>query len=166
MKKISTLNLPLILITGFGVVATLFFLYLFVYNKATDTVKRSLTIQKAYPNIKPQEFINQLNSTAKEFGFSYIQIYTDNSTFLISLYSTTEIEKVNSISKNGLAYTVVNLVLYDLGNGTAIVGNNPYIWDIIYDSKILDEYAQEYSVKISGILDRVYLELKEKKKSI
>lgn len=166
MEKRSSINLPLILITGFGVLATLFFLYLFVYNKATDTVRKDLTIQKAYPRVKPQEFVNQLFYTAKEEGFSYNLVYTDNSTFLINLYSIKEIEKAKSVNPNAIAYVGVNLAVYDLRNGTAVVGNNPYIWDIIYDSKVLDEYAQDYSSRVSGMLDKVYFTLGEKKKSI
>lgn len=166
MEKKTNLNLPLIIITGFGIIATLFFIYYFTYNKAVDTVRKDLTIQKAYPKVKPQEYITQLSHTFAEEGFSVHQIYTDNKTFVITVYFQKEIEKAVSLNPVAAAYTTVNLVVYDLGSGTAVVGNNPYIWDIVYEDKVLDEYAQSYAQKVSQLLDKVFLTLKEKKKSI
>lgn len=166
MEKKTSLNLPLIIITGFGVLATLFFVYYFTYNKAIDTVRKDLTIQKAYPKVKPQEYITQLSYTFAEEGFSVQQVYTDNKTFLVTISSQKEIEKAISLNPVAAAYTTVNLVIYDLGNGTAVVGNNPYIWDIIYEDRVLDEYAQSYAEKISRLLDKTFLTLREKKKSI
>lgn len=166
MEKKTSLNLPLIIITGFGILATLFFVYYFTYNKAIDTVRKDLTIQKAYPKVKPQEYITQLSYTFAEEGFSVQQIYTDNKTFVVSIVSTKEIERAVSLNPVAAAYTTINLVIYDLGNGTAVVGNNPYIWDIIYEDKVLDDYAQSYAQKVSDLLDKVFLTIKEKKKSI
>lgn len=166
MEKKTTANLPLILITGFGVLATLFFIYYFTYNKAIDTVRKDLTIQKAYPKVRPQEYIIQLNHTFTEEGFSVHQVYTDGKTFVVMITSTKEIEKALSFNPVASAYTTVNLVVYDLGNGTAVVGNNPYIWDIIYEDKTLDEFAQNYSEKVNDLLDKTFITLKEKKKSI
>lgn len=166
MKKKAALNIPFIVITAFGVIATIFFVYYFTYSKAVDTVRKDLVIQRAYPKIKPQEFINQLPYTASEYGFSINQIYTDNSSFIIALYSNKEIEKALSIGPMATAYTTITFVVYDLGNGTAVIGYNPYIWDIIYENKTLDDLAWQYSEKIVDIFDKTYLTIKEKKKSI
>ncbi|MEZ0323465.1 MAG: hypothetical protein ABWJ98_04050 [Hydrogenothermaceae bacterium] len=166
METKTTKNIPFIVITGFGIVATLFFIYFFVYNKAVDTVRKDLVIQKAYPKIKPQEFITEFSFVASKYGFSVSQIYTDNRTFLVNIYSQKEIEQLINLNPIALAYINVSLVIYDLGDGTAVVGNNPYIWDIIFEDKNLDDKAQNYSQTISDLLDNVYLSIKEKKKSI
>ncbi|MCX7760614.1 MAG: hypothetical protein N2Z81_05440 [Hydrogenothermaceae bacterium] len=166
METKTSKNIPFIVITGFGIIATLFFIYFFVYNKAVDTVRKDLVIQKAYPKIKPQEFITELIFIASKSGFSISQIYTDNRTFLVNIYSQKEIDQVINLNPNALAYINVGLVIYDLGDGTAVVGNNPYIWDIIFEDKNLDERAQEYSQTVSNLLDNVYLSIREKKKSI
>ncbi|MEJ5172813.1 MAG: hypothetical protein WHT47_03790 [Hydrogenothermaceae bacterium] len=166
METKTSKNIPFIVITGFGIVATLFFIYFFVYNKAVDTVRKDLVIQKAYPKIKPQEFITELSFVASKSGFSVSQIYTDNRTFLVNIYSQKEIDQVINLNPNTLAYINVSLVIYDLGDGTAVIGNNPYIWDIIFEDRNLDDRAQEYSQTVSNLLDNVYLSIKEKRKSI
>lgn len=166
MEKKNSFNIPLIVITGFGILLTLFFVYYFTYNKAVDTVRENLVIQRAYPKIKPQEFINQLPYIASEEGFSINQIHNNESSFIITLYSPKEIEKALSIGPMATAYTVLTFVIYDLGNGTAVIGYNPYIWDIIYENRVLDEMAQQYSENIIKIFDRTYLTIKEKRKSI
>lgn len=165
-KKKADLNVPFIVITGFGIFVTLFLVYFFVYNKAIDTVREDLTIQKAYPNIKPQEFITELQFISKEYGFSVYQIYSKNSTFLLNINSEKELNDLDGFSPSALVYTNVTIALYDLGNGTAIVGTNPYIWDIIFEDKNLDQKAENYSKTINSMLDKVYLSIKQKKKAI
>jgi len=76
-------NWPFIIITGFGIIATLIFLYIFVYGLAVNTVKSAALLEKAYPHIKPQEYMNIFKRQAAANGLKIIKITQENSLFLI-----------------------------------------------------------------------------------
>ncbi len=164
MKK--NLNYPFIIITAFAIIASLIMVYMFVYQKAINSVRSAALIEKAYPNTKPEEYINQLRIQAKKNNLKIIEISKTEKTFIIQLINPKLLEKLININPGASVLTIVNLSIYDLGNGTAVVGNNPYLWDIMIPSNYVDNLAENYSKDLSKILDDIYWELKKKKEAL
>lgn len=159
-------NWPFIIITGFGIIATLIFVFIFVQNMAINTVKSSVLLEKAYPHIKPQEYLNHLKIKAKKNNLRIVELRQDKGYFLIQLINDKKLDEVLAISPQVAPLAIINLVIYDLGDGTAIVGNNPYIWDIVYPSSVVDDLAESFSNEISDILDSIYWDIKKEKQML
>ncbi|WP_457641470.1 hypothetical protein [Persephonella sp.] len=162
MKK----NWPFIIITGFGIFATFVFLYFFVYGMAVNTVRSSVLIEKAYPNIKPAEYINELRLKAKKNNLKLIEVRSEKNYYLVQIIDEKKLDEILSLSPKFAPLSIINFVIYDLGNGTAVVGNNPYIWDIVAPDNYIDDVAEEFSVELSDILDSIYWDLKKRKESL
>jgi len=47
-----------------------------------------------------------------------------------------------------------------------VVGNNPYLWDIMIPSNYVDDLAENYSKELSTILDDIFWEIKKKKEAL
>ncbi len=162
MKK----NLPFIIITGLGIFATLFLLYFFVYNMAVETVRSAIFIERAYPNIKPEEYVNELKLSAKKNNLTLIEIKNKDSYYLLQMYDENIIDTLSKISPNLVSIGVINLVVYSVANGTGIVANNPYLWDIAIPSNYVDDLAENFSNQLIDIFDGIYWQIKEKKKEL
>ncbi len=165
-QKTTELNYPFIVITAFGIVATLIFIFIFVYQKSISTVREKAIMERAYPKIKPQEYYYELKNIASKNGFTVKDLIIENNYFLVQLYSLNYIEKAKNISLSLPSMVVVTLSIYDLGDGTAVVGNNPYLWKILIENRNSDSLAKEYYELVNLVLNNVYYSLKEKKKSI
>ncbi|NPA12634.1 MAG: hypothetical protein GXO45_01460 [Aquificae bacterium] len=159
-------NWPFIIITGVGIFATMVFLYIFVYSLATNTVKSAVLLEKAYPHIKPQEFINFFLPKAEKNNLKVAQIKSGKGYFLIQITDEKVLNQLLDLAPQVAPLSIVNLVIYDLGNGTAVIGNNPYLWDIVIDSPKIDEIAENYSERLSDLLDSIYWDYKEKKEMV
>ncbi len=159
-------NWPFIIITGVGIVATLIFIFIFVQNMAINTVRSSVLLEKAYPHIKPQEYLNHLKLKAKRNNLRIIELRHDRGYFLIQLINDKKLDEILSISPQVAPLAIINLVIYDLGDGTAVIGNNPYIWDIVYPNSVIDELAESFSKEISDILDSIYWDIKKEKQML
>ncbi|NPA51605.1 MAG: hypothetical protein GXO22_01790 [Aquificae bacterium] len=162
MKK----NLPFIVITGLGIFATLFLLYFFVYNMAVSTVREAIFIERAYPNVKPEEYVNELKYSAQKNNLSIVEIKNENMYYLVQMYDESVIDKLAQISPNLVSIGVVNLVVYSVGNGTGLVANNPYLWDIAIPSSYVDDLAENFSNQLVDIFDGIYWQIREKKKEL
>lgn len=160
------LNWPLIVITGFGVVGVFIITFIFVQQLAIRTVKEAILLEKAYPKIKPQEYINELKIEAKKNKLTLIEIAKSDKVFVYQLIKKDLLKKFMEEFPNASISAVVTLSIYDLGDGTSIVATNPYIWDMILPSNYLDDIVQNYSQETSLILDDIYWKLKEKKKEL
>ncbi len=159
-------NWPFIIITGVGILATLIFIFIFVQNMAINTVKNSVLIEKAYPHIKPQEYLNHLKMKAIKNNLRVVELRQDRGYFLIQLINDKKLDEVLSISPQVAPLAIINLVIYDLGDGTAVIGNNPYIWDIVYPSSVIDDIAENFSNEISDILDSIYWDIKKEREML
>ncbi|WP_456400083.1 hypothetical protein [Persephonella sp.] len=162
MKK----NWPFIIITGFGILATLLFMYFFVYGLAVNTVRSSAVIEKAYPNIKPEEYINELKIKAQKNNIEILQIEREDNFYLIQIINREKMNKVSTLSPKFASLSVVTLSVYDIGNGTVLVGNNPYLWDVVSPDNLIDDIAEEYSEELSDLFDSIYWDLKKKKEKL
>jgi len=162
MKK----NIPFIVITSLGVVATIFLLYFFVYNMAVDTVRSSVLIEKAYPKIKPEEYVNELKISAQRNNLTLIEIQKGEGFFLLQLYDKTVLNKLAMISPQLVSIAVINVVIYPVQNGTGLVANNPYLWDIVIPSNYIDDLSENFSNQLKDVFDGIYWQIKEKKKEI
>jgi|GEM_PF-892753 len=165
-NQTKTPNYPFIVLTGFGIIATLIFLFIFVYQKSVSTVREKAIMERAYPKVKPQEYYYELKNIASKNGFTVLDIQTDTNYFLIQLYSKNFIEKAKNVSLSLPPMTVITLSIYDLGDGTAVVGNNPYLWRVLVEGKASDSLAKEYYELVDLMLNDVYYSLKEKKKKL
>lgn len=47
-----------------------------------------------------------------------------------------------------------------------MVGNNPYLWDIVVDSNYVDDLAESFEKELIDMFDSIFWSIKEKKKSI
>ena len=159
-------NWPFIIITGFGIIATLIFLYIFVYGLAVNTVKSAALLEKAYPHIKPQEYMNIFKRQAAANGLKIIKITQEKNLFLIQIVDEKQLEDILALAPQIAPLAVVNLVIYDLGDGTGVVGNNPYIWDIMIDNNKIDDMAESFSDRLSEILDSIYWKYKKEKEML
>lgn len=159
-------NYPFIIITAFGIIATLIFIFIFVYQKSISTVREKAIMERAYPKIKPQEYYYELKNIAAKNGFTVKDIVIEGNYFVVQLYSLNYIEKAKNISLSLPSMIVITLSIYDLGDGTAVVGNNPYLWKILIKDRNSDNLAKEYYELVDLVLNSVYYSLKEKKKSI
>lgn len=165
-EKTNKPNYPFILITAFGIIATLIFVFTFVYQKSISTVREKAIMERAYPKIKPQEYYYELKNIAAKNGFKVKDIVIEENYFVVQLYSLNYIEKAKNISLALPSIVIVTLSIYDLGDGTAVVGNNPYLWRILVENRNSDSLAKEYYELVDLVLNSVYYSLKEKKKSI
>ncbi|NPA16831.1 hypothetical protein [Persephonella sp.] len=159
-------NWPFIIITGVGIFSTLVFLYIFVYGLATNTVKSAVLLEKAYPHIKPQEYMNFLQRKAKNNNLKIIDVRSEDRFFLVQIVDERRLNELLAIAPQIAPLSIVNLVIYDLGDGTGIVGNNPYVWDIVIDNPKIDEIAEEYSNQLSDILDSIYWDYKKEQEMV
>ncbi|SNZ10530.1 hypothetical protein SAMN06265182_1874 [Persephonella hydrogeniphila] len=159
-------NWPFIIITGAGILATFIFLYIFVYGLAVNTVKSAALLEKAYPHVKPQEYMNIFKREAKANNLKIIKISEEDNLFLIQIIDEKQLEDVIALAPQIAPLAVVNLVVYDLGDGTGVVGNNPYIWDILIDNSKIDEMAEDFSNRLSDILDSIYWKYKKEKEML
>jgi len=162
MKK----NWPFIIITGSGIIVTLVFVYIFVYGLAVNTVKSAVLLEKAYPHIKPQEYINLLQKKAESNNLKIIKIVSERNLFLVQMVDEKLLEDVISLAPQISPLSIINLVIYDLGDGTGVVGNNPYLWDIVIDNPKIDEIAESFSDKLSDFLDSIYWDYKKGKETL
>jgi hypothetical protein len=165
-NQTKTPNYPFIVLTGFGIIATLIFLFIFVYQKSISTVREKAIVERAYLKVKPQEYYYELKNIASKNGFTVLDIQTDTNYFLIQLYSKNYIEKAKNVSLSLPPMTVITLSIYDLVDGTAVVGNNPYLWRVLVEGKASDSLAKEYYELVDLMLNDVYYSLKEKKKKL
>lgn len=159
------LNWPLIVITGFGVVGVFIITFIFVQQLAIRTVKEAILLEKVYPKVKPQEYINELKIEAKKIKLTLIEIAKSDKVFAYQLIKKDLLKKFIEEVPNASISAIVTLSIYDLGDGTSIVATNPYICDMILPSNYLDDIVQNYSQEISLILDDIYWKLKEKRRS-
>lgn len=156
-------NYPFIIITALAVIMTLIFVYLFTYQSAINTVRSAVLIEKAYPKIKPEEYINQLKIEAKKNKLQLKEIRKEKNIYLIQIINQELLDKLLSAPSVAIL-SIINIAVYDIGDGTAVVGNNPYLWDIISPNNYIDDLAESYSDRLSEIFDNVYWEIKKKKK--
>ena len=159
-------NWPFIVITGLGIIATLIFVYIFVYGLAVNTVKSAVLLEKAYPHIKPQEYMNILQKKAKSINLKIIKVSSEKNLFLIQMVDEKQLEDILSLAPQISPLSIVNLVIYDLGDGTGIVGNNPYLWDIVIDNPKIDEMAEGFSKRLSEFLDGIYWDYKKERETL
>ena len=159
-------NKPFWIITGIGIFSTLIFLYIFVYGLAVRTVQSSVLMEKAYPHIKPEEYLNELKLEAKKNNLKLIEVKSEKNYYLVQLINEKRLEEVISVSPQAAPLAIINVVIYDLGDGTGVVANNPYLWDIVYPSNYIDDIAQQFSEELSDILDGIYWEIKKKKEEL
>ena len=159
-------NKPLVIITGIGIFTTLVFLYIFVYGLAVRTVRSSVLIEKAYPKITPAEYLNELKMIAPQNNLKIIQIKNENHFFIVQLINEKYLDEVASVSPQATPLAIVNMVIYDLGDGTALIATNPYLWDIVYPNNYIDDKAESFSNELSEIFDSIYWRIKEKKKEL
>ncbi len=159
-------NWPLIVITGFGVIAVFLITFVFIQGMAVNTVKEALLIEKAYPKIKPQQYYRELLAVAKQNNIQITLIKKTENAFLIQIKREKLIDKLLNEAPNVSLLAVVNTVIYDLGDGTGLVSTNPYIWDIITPNSYIDDIAQSFGEELSMIFDSVYWEYKKKEKML
>jgi len=162
----KSLNWPLIIITGFGVIAIFLITFIFVQNLAISTVKDAILLEKAYPKIKPQEYFNELKIQAKRNKLEIKEIAKSDNIIVVQIIKKQLLDKLITEAPNASISSIVNLSIYNIGDGTSIVANNPYIWDMILPSSYLDDIVQSYSEEISMVLDSVYWQLKKKKQEL
>ncbi len=156
-------NYPFIIITALAIIMTLVFVYLFTYQSAINTVRSAVLIEKAYPKIKPEEYINQLKIEAQKNKLQLTEIRKEKNIYLIQILNPELLDKLLA-APSVAVLSIINIAVYDIGDGTAVVGNNPYLWDIISPSNYIDDLAESYSDRLSEIFDNVYWEIKKKKK--
>ena len=159
-------NKPFWIITGIGIFATLIFLYIFVYSLAVRTVQSSVLMEKAYPHIKPEEYLNELKLEAKKNNLKLIEVKSEKNYYLVQLINEKKLEEALSVSPQVAPLAIINVVIYDLGDGTGVVANNPYLWDIVYPNNYVDDIAQQFSEELSDIFDGIYWEIKKKKEEL
>lgn len=162
----KSINYPFWIITGIGIFATLIFLYIFVYNYAIKTVKSAVLLERAYPKIKPEEFVNELINKSKEKNIKIIQIRQEKNLYIIQMVDEDKISKLTQIAPQLAPIAIINLTIYDIGDGITVVGNNPYLWDIVVDSNYVDDLAESFEKELIDMFDSIYWSIKEKKKSI
>jgi hypothetical protein len=160
----KSLNWPFIVITAFGIIGTFIITFVFVQGLAINTVKDAILLQKAYPKIKPQEYVNELKLEAEKNHLIIDEIKISDRVIVLQIVSTSLLEKLLNEAPDVSIAAIVNLSIHDIGDGTAIVANNPYIWAKISSSPYLDDIVKNYSNEISLILDSIYWKIKEKKK--
>ncbi len=159
-------NYPLIIVSALGIIASLILVYMYVYQRAINSVRSAALIEKAYPKIKPEEYINQLKIQAQRNNLKIVEITKTERTFIVQLVNQKLLEKLIDINPGASVLTIVNLSIYDLGDGTAVVGNNPYLWDIMIPSNYVDDLAEGFSKELSQILDDIFWEIKKKKEAL
>ncbi len=159
-------NYPFIIVSALGIIASLVLVYMYVYQRAINSVRSAALIEKAYPIVKPEEYINQLKINAEKNNLKIIEITKTERTFIVQLINEKLLEKLININPGASVLTIVNLSIYDLGDGTAVVGNNPYLWDIMMPSNYVDDLAEGFSKELSSILDDIFWEIKKKKEAL
>jgi len=66
-------NYPLIIVSALGIITSLVLVYMYVYQRAINSVRSAALIEKAYPRIKPEEYINQLRIQAQKNKIPVLQ---------------------------------------------------------------------------------------------
>ncbi|MDQ7056033.1 MAG: hypothetical protein Q9M89_06025 [Persephonella sp.] len=110
--------------------------------------------------------MNFLKKKAEKNNLKIIRIKAEKHYFLVQIINKKITSELFSLAPQVAPLGIVNLVIYDLGDGTGIVGNNPYLWDIVIDSKRIDEIAQDYSEFLSDLLDSIYWDYKKEKEML
>ena len=159
-------NWPLVIITGFGVIAIILITFIFIQGLAINTVREALIIEKAYPKIKPQEYVNELKRIAPKNNIEVNLLFEGNNSYLIQITRKKLSEKLLNEAPNVSVLSVVNVSIYDVGNGTGLVATNPYIWDIIAPNSYIDDIAQSFGEELSMIFDSIYWDYRKKEKML
>ncbi|RUM60797.1 MAG: hypothetical protein DSY66_00375 [Persephonella sp.] len=159
-------NKPFFIITAIGIFSTLIFLYIFVYGLAVRTVKSSVLIEKAYPNLTPAEYLNELKISASKNNLKILEVRKERDFYIIQMVNEKYLDEVSAVSPQATLLAIVNVVIYNLGDGVGVVATNPYLWDIIYPSNYIDDKAESFSNELSDIFDGIYWSLKEKKREL
>lgn len=159
-------NYPFIILTGFGIVATLIFVFIFVYQLSVGKVREEALIEYAYPKITPQEYFNELKNVCQKNNFEFREIYTEENYFLVQIYSKDYLQKAKSLSPSVVPIVIINLSISPVSDGTAVVGNNPYLWRVMIENRQIDTFAKDYTELVKLILNDVYYSVKEKRKNI
>ena len=159
-------NWPLVIITGFGVIAVFLITFIFIQGLAINTVREALILEKAYPKIKPQEYINELERIAEANNIEVKVIEKGNNSFVLQITRKKLLEKLLAEAPNVAILSVVNVVVYDVGDGTGLVATNPYIWDIIAPNSYIDDVAQGFGEELSMIFDSIYWDFKKKQRML
>lgn len=162
-KKKKSLNWPLIVISGFGVIAVFLITFIFVQGLAINTVREAIIFEKAYPHIKPQEYLNELKLEAKQNKLQIKEISRGQNSFLIQITRPELMDKILNEYPNIALLSVVNVVIYDLGDGTGLVATNPYIWSMISKNAYINDIAKGFSEELSMVFDSIFWSLKKKK---
>ncbi len=159
-------NWPLVIITGFGVIAIFLITFIFIQGLAINTVREALIMEKAYPKIKPQEYVNELKRIASRNNIQVKILFEGNNSYLIQITRKKLSEKLLNEAPNVAVLSVVNVSVYDVGDGTGLVATNPYIWDIIAPNSYIDDIAQGFGEELSMIFDSIYWDYKKKQKML
>jgi hypothetical protein len=165
-QKSKTLNYPFIILTGFGIVATLIFVFLFVYQLSVGKVREEALIEYAYPKVSPQEYFNELKNVCQKNNFEFRELYVEENYFLVQIYSKDYLQKAKNLSPSVVPLVIVNLSISPVPDGTAVVGNNPYLWRVMIENRQVDTLAKDYTELVKLILNDVYYKVKEKRKNI
>ena len=159
-------NWPLVIITGFGVIAIFLITFIFIQGLAINTVREALIMEKAYPKIKPQEYVNELKRIASKNNIEVKLLFEGNNSYLVQITRKKLSEKLLNESPNVAILSVVNVSVYDVGDGTGLVATNPYIWDIIAPNSYIDDIAQGFGEELSMIFDSIYWDYRKKQKML
>jgi len=159
-------NWPLVIITGFGVIAIFLITFIFIQGLAINTVREALIMEKAYPKIKPQEYLNELKRIAPKNNIEVKLLFEGNNSYLVQITRKKLSEKLLNEAPNVSVLSVVNVSIYDVGDGTGLVATNPYIWDIIAPNSYIDDIAQGFGEELSMIFDSIYWNYRKKQKML
>lgn len=159
-------NLPLVIITGFGIIAIFLITFIFIQGLAINTVREALIMEKAYPKIKPQEYVNELKRIASKNNIEIKLLFKGNNSYLLQITRKKLSEKLLNETPNVAVLSVVNVSIYDVGDGTGLVATNPYIWDIIAPNSYIDDIAQGFGEELSMIFDSIYWDYRKKQKML
>ncbi|RUM49479.1 MAG: hypothetical protein DSY47_03510 [Hydrogenothermus sp.] len=159
-------NWPLVIITGFGVIAIFLITFIFIQGLAINTVREALIMEKAYPKIKPQEYVNELKRIAPKNNIEVNLLFEGNNSYLVQITRKKLSEKLLNEVPNVSVLSVVNVSIYDVGDGTGLVATNPYIWDIIAPNSYIDDIAQGFGEELSMIFDSIYWDYRKKQKML
>ncbi|HIE59694.1 MAG TPA: hypothetical protein EYH43_01510 [Persephonella sp.] len=159
-------NWPLVIITGFGIIAIFLITFIFIQGLAINTVREALIMEKAYPKIKPQEYVNELKRIASKNNIEIKLLFKGNNSYLLQITRKKLSEKLLNETPNVAVLSVVNVSIYDVGDGTGLVATNPYIWDIIAPNSYIDDIAQGFGEELSMIFDSIYWDYRKKQKML
>lgn len=113
-------------------------------------------MEKAYPKIKPQEYVNELKRIAPKNNIEVNLLFEGNNSYLVQITRKKLSEKLLNEVPNVSVLSVPNVSIYDLVDGTGLVATNPYIWDIIAPNSYIDDIAQGFGEELSMIFYSIY----------